>query len=144
MCTTEPQQAGSNSDNPEAGHWIKLIANGNEDAEACMWAFWHFNHIYDDLVDKDKPVTIEQAGAALVAFAEMLSFNPFWEHWKWHLMPLYVSCVNRWLDGETWPDAKQAAVIRCGDVDFLLQFAYCTGGWNHLRACREARSYDKE
>lgn len=109
-----------------------------------MCAFWDFNHVFDDLVDQDKPVGIEVAAMALATLTEELTMNPFWHKWGAHLLPLYLSCINRWVDGETWPDKKQAAVIRCGDVDFMLQFAYCTGGWQHLRACKAARSYDTE
>lgn len=159
--TTEQPAPGLSSDEPqregpaaplrnldperlETLYWIKEISNGNFEAQKVMCAFWDFNHMIDDLYDRDKPVTMEDIGRILATFVGELSLNPFWREWSWHLMPLYLSCINRWLDGEDWPDKRQAAVIRCGDVDFMLQFAYCTGGWDHLRAMRAARTYDKE
>lgn len=130
--------------NEEAAHYIELIAAGNVAARDLMWSVWNFEHLYDDLVDRDRAVTVGEAAQVLVEFVRNLSFNPFWEEHKWMLFPLLLNAANRWVDGEEWPDKKEAAIIRCGDVDFFLQVAYCVGGWDHMRACKAARSYDKE
>ena len=151
MDTTLRLEPGNSSDrnyaahaNPEASKYIDLIAAGNADARQLMWAVWNFEHLYDDLVDRDRSVAVEDASRVLVEFVRNISFNPFWQEHSWLLFPLLVSAANRWCDGETWADEKEAAIIRCGDVDFFLQVAYCIGGWEHMRACRAARSYDKE
>lgn len=136
--------------NPEAAYYIDLIAAGNSEARQLMWAVWDFEHLYDDLVDGDRPVSTEDAAKVLIAFVKELSFNSFWREHAQDLFPLLVSAANRWCDGDEWALSEdptkqaQAPVVRCGDVDFFLQVAYCVGGWEHMRAVKAAREYDKE
>jgi len=134
--------------NPDATRHLADIANGDEDAFRLMWKFWCFTHIYDDLVDRDKEVTVEQAAKGAAEMFQELSINPFYRKNAALLLPHLVGTFNRWADGEEWETSddrmKQIAshVVKCGDIDFYLTVAYLTGGWDHMRRCRDARSYD--
>jgi hypothetical protein len=135
-------------ENPHAIAWMRYIAKGDEDAFRFLLTVWNWNHVLDDLVDRDKPVDAETAARWCLALIRELSFNPFYQRNSAYLYGLIVSMFARWLDGDEWqrsndPEKRAyAPVVRCGDVDFALGVAYLTGGWDHLRACKDARSYD--
>lgn len=134
--------------NPEAKRHFVEIARGDQDALRFMWVFWNFSHVYDDLVDRDKPVGVEDAARWAVRLLEEFTFNPFFLRHKLALFPHVVGVFNRWCDGEQWeksgtPSQVAAAhVVKCGDVDLYLNVAYLIGGWEHLRAMKDARGYD--
>lgn len=135
--------------NPHAHAWMKEIANGNHDALSFMMTWWSFTHIYDDLVDNDKPVTAEQASGQFIAMLYELWYNPFVQQHRDRLFPLIVSMFNRWVDGDEWERRDDdfskiaSSVIRCGDIDLYHVIAYLTGGWENMRRTRGARSYDR-
>lgn len=134
--------------NPDVYRWFAAIANGDQDAENFLRAMWSFLHLYDDLVDRDRPVSIAQAAAELANLFTTLLYNPFFARSKDALFPLMISMINRWVDGDEWEqreglfDQVASSVIRCGDVDLYLMVAFLTGGWEHMRRVRGARSYD--
>lgn len=134
--------------NPKAKEYFLHIANGDADVFRFLWAFWNFEHCYDDLIDRDKQVTQEQAVKCLVDFVTMISFNPFYQQYKHTLHPLIIQACTRWLDGDEWarsddPEKRtMARVVRCGDVDIMMQVAYLTGGWEFMREVRYMRQYD--
>lgn len=141
----KPEEA---STNPDAKHWIKLIANGNEYAYTFMWDFWCFTHLYDDLVDGDKDVSGVAAAHELVKFVAQITFNPFYQNNREQLFSLIVQAVNRWLDGDEWERSNDpekvaaSSVIRCGDIEIYAHCAFLIGGWEHMRAMKGLRSYD--
>jgi hypothetical protein len=143
-CNTPNEHAA----NPDAFFWFERIANGNIAALAFMRTFWSFTHLYDDLVDNDKPVSADQAAGQFIEMLTSFLYNPFFVANKDTLYPLIVSMFNRWVDGDEWeqsadPSMRQAStVIRCGDVDLYHVVAFLTGGWENMRATKGARSYD--
>jgi hypothetical protein len=134
--------------NPQAKQWLLAVANGDAAAYAFLWRFWCFTHLYDDLVDRDKPVNGEIAARELMGFIHSLSFNPFYLKYRDQLFSLIVQALTRWLDGDEWEKSddefKRVAsrVVRCGDIDLYMHAAYLTGGWDRMRTLKELRSYD--
>lgn len=134
--------------NPDAKFWLYTIANGNQEALRFMWTMWNWSHVVDDLVDRDKEVGVENAAKWFIKIAEELTFNQFYLQNSASLFPAIMQMFNRWCDGEIWekssdPVQKAAShVIKCGDIELYLTVAYLVGGWDHVRSCREARSYD--
>jgi len=113
-CRTEDEIAK----NPEAEDWCKLVAAGNIHAYEFAWRLWNFNHMFDDLVDRDKEPSKEQIFYELVEFVKHISFNPFYNAHKDSIFPLLVSLANRTLDGDEmgeseceW-DRQAACVVR--------------------------------
>ncbi len=136
--------------NPLAKQLMAEVANGDLSAFQWMWDFWCFTHVIDDLVDKDKPVTGEEAARALAKFVTALSVNPFYVRNVHSLYPLIISACNRWVDGDLLDAADNlrskthSEVVRCGDVDVFLHVAYLTGGWDHMRKLSmRVRMYDQ-
>ena len=134
--------------NPEAKMWLVKIANGNQAAFDFMWTMWNWSHVIDDLVDRDKPVGVENAARWFINMLHELTFSQFYANNSAYLFALVMSMFNRWCDGEEWElsdnPIKQTAshVIKCGDIELYLGVAYLIGGWKHVRDCKGARSYD--
>jgi hypothetical protein len=127
-------------ENPRAKEILAHIANGDPHAFEWMWAFWNFEHVLDDLVDRDKSPTSADVAGSLAAFVVATTVNPFYVRHGATLLPLIISACNRWVDG----DAMKNAAVRCGEIDLFLHVAYLTGGWDHMRSVSElTRSYDK-
>jgi hypothetical protein len=134
--------------NPNGRRDLEQIAAGNKDAFRFMWVFWNFTHMYDDLVDNDKPVSVEDASKWFIHFLEEVSTNPFYLANKESLLPFMVQVCNRWCDGEEWErsgtpaQVRLATVVKCGDIDLFFHIAYLVGGWDHVRAMKHTRTYD--
>lgn len=133
---------------PEAKKWITAVANGNPMAFEFVWRFWCFSQCFDDLIDRDKPVSPEVAMRELVLFVETISSNPFYLEHKGALLGLMIQAATRAMDGDEWGKSEDrmkrlaSHVVRCGDIDLFMHVAYLTGGWDYMRSVRELRSYD--
>lgn len=134
--------------NPHAYGWIDAVCCGDPNAKRFCLAVWSFTHLYDDLVDRDRPVTARQAAAELSTLLQEVALNPFFVAHAPQLLALMQSALFRWGHAdelESGGDALQAAraaVVRCGDVDLYLYVAYLLGGSDHMNACRGLRSFD--
>lgn len=136
--------------NPNAPEVLLKIAAGNHDALRWMWSVWCFTHLYDDLVDRDKPVEANDAARELMRFIEQMALNPFFRAHAASLTTLLVSAVNRWMMGDKMAKSERgdervmARAVRCGDVDLYLHVAYLIGGWEHMRAMSDIMGFDGE
>jgi hypothetical protein len=134
--------------NPNIRQELVILANGNEDAFRFMWTMWNWSHVIDDLVDRDKEVGVENAAKYFIAILQEVTFNPFYKANGAYLFPLVHSMFNRWCDGEEFEKSDdklkqaQSHVIKCGDIDLYIGVAYLTGGWDHVRRCKDFRTYD--
>jgi len=138
------------AENPNAKRTIDMIVCGNRDAGVFLWRFWCFMHAFDDLVDRDKPVSADEAIRELVLFLQEVSFNPFYNLHKQSLFGFIAMVANRAIAGELWkhgtPEQQAAsAAVRCGDLDLYSHIAFLCGGWDHMRNLdSEIRVIDKE
>jgi hypothetical protein len=133
--------------NPEALRLMMLIANGNDSAFDFIWRCWNFFHLLDDLIDKDKPVTIQETARELFLFTETIALNSFFQLNKIQLLPLILNACNGWIAGDEASETNKeyAPVLKCSDFNIYSHVAYLVGGWNHMRAVdSQFRSYDKE
>ena len=131
--------------NPDAWKHIRRITEKNPDAFQFCKAMWNFEHVYDDLVDGEK-VSTEDAAKALNDFIIALTCNQFFLSNAASLVTMLVSCINRWVDGDEWDargEKEASRFIRCGEIDLFLHVAYLIGGWDHMRANKDVRGYDK-
>lgn len=133
--------------NPQAFNLLMLIANGNDAAFNFVWRCWNFFHLLDDLIDKDKPVTIQEASRELFLFTQEIALNPFFQANKHSLLSMILNACNGWIVGEeASEDNKQyAPVLKCSDFNIYSHVAFLVGGWEHMRQVdSKFRSYDKE
>lgn len=133
--------------NPEALGLMMLIAKGNDAAFDFIWRCWNFFHLLDDLIDKDKPVTIEEASRELFLFTQTIAMNPFFQGNKYALLPMILNACNGWVAGEEASENNKqyAPVLKCSDFNIYSHVAFLVGGWEHMREVdAKFRTYDKE
>ena len=133
--------------NPEAFGLFVLIANGNECAFDFIWRCWNFFHLLDDLIDKDKPVTIQETSRELFLFTQTIALNPFFQEHKHSLLPMILNACNGWIAGEEVSESNKqyAPVLKCSDFNIYSHVAFLIGGWEHMRHVDSRfRTYDKE
>ena len=134
--------------NPNIKRELQVLSNGNADAFRFMWTMWNWSHVIDDLVDRDKEAGVENAAKYFILITQELSFNKFYKDNAGYLFGLIASMFNRWCDGEEFEKSDdrlkqaQSHVIKCGDLELYLGVAHLTGGWDHVRKCKEFRTYD--
>ena len=134
--------------NPNIKRELQVLSNGNADAFRFMWTMWNWSHVIDDLVDRDKEAGVENAAKYFILITQELSFNKFYKDNAGYLFGLITSMFNRWCDGEEFEKSDdrlkqaQSHVIKCGDLELYLGVAHLTGGWDHVRKCKEFRTYD--
>lgn len=128
---------------------MREIARGDESAFDFMWSFWCFQHVLDDLVDKDSQVQGADVARELCSFVITLSTNTFYLTHKSSLLPLLVLACDRWVQGDALaksPDPKvrlASRVVACGDIDLFSMVAFLVGGWDHMQAMApQIRRYD--
>lgn len=133
--------------NPNALGLMILIANGNDSAFDFIWRCWNFFHLLDDLIDKDKPVTITETARELFLFTQTIALNPFFQLNKISLLPMVLNACNGWVAGEEASEENKeyAPVLKCSDFNIYSHVAFLVGGWEHMRFVdSKFRTYDKE
>lgn len=138
------------NENPDSYNSIVKICNGNQDAVDFVWRCWNFFHLMDDLVDKDKPVSIEEASRELFMFTQTIALNPFFQFYKLQLLPFILNACNGWIIGDQWASGSDAEkrvspALKCSDFNLYSYVSFLTGGWDHMRDSeKQFRVYDKE
>jgi hypothetical protein len=131
--------------NPEALALMMFIANGNDAAFDFIWRCWNFFHLLDDLIDKDKPVTIQETARELFLFTQTIAINPFFQLNTISLLPMILNACNGWIAGEEANGKEYAPVLKCSDFNIYSHVAFLVGGWDHMRYVdSKFRTYDKE
>jgi hypothetical protein len=67
---------------------------GNTDASAMYGLFVDLTHTWDDLVDRDKPVTEIEINQAFLTALVYLPANPFYRHIQPAIMPMWLTVVS--------------------------------------------------
>ena len=130
MDTYEWQQAR----NAKLLEWV-----GDHEAVRFIVDFADIYELFDDLIDKDKP--IEDAHVIRVLFKALIEYpmNPFFDRNKVHLMPIIVTGLNAWLDANDLEkrerdDKVLAFVLRTIYAELIFYIIYLTRGRDYLRS----------
>lgn len=95
--------------------------------------------VWDDLVDKDKPVSDDRLNNAFTVMLTELPLNPFFDRYKTQLTPLMVAGINAWQDANALErgsdnDKAMAYVLRDWYVELVMFVIYLTAGRHTMRA----------
>ena len=118
---------------------IGLCANGNKDAEQYLSEFAYVCRVFDDLIDKDYPVSDEQICRAFFILMAGLWLNPFFLRNSRLLIPLHIASVNAFMDSNVWEESNDklkkiyAHVVKDFVNELLGVVAFLTGGYGHMR-----------
>jgi hypothetical protein len=99
----------------------------------------HFVEIYDDLVDRDKPVSTADINRALFAALCYIPSNPFFLHHRLTLVPLIFTNINAWADANelqygTTSEKALAYALKGAGVDIILSVISLTRGVDYMRS----------
>jgi len=95
--------------------------------------------LFDDLIDKDKPIPDEHVIRVLFAVLTEMPLNPFFEKHKHRLIPVIVTGINAWLDANalekgTDNDKVFAYVLRDWYAELIAYVIYLTRGRDYMRS----------
>ncbi len=113
---------------------------GNADAADCVVALSTVSELWDDLIDRDRPVSDEEIHKGFVSVLIGLNDNPFWNGFHVKLMPIVIVGTNAWLDANKLQqsgsdnDRMLGFYIRNYCYEIASMAAYCAGGWDWLRS----------
>lgn len=115
--------------------WLR----GDMEAARCLIELSTAYEVWDDLIDRDKPVTDDLIHSGFLAALVCLNENRFWQAFQGRLMPLVITGINAWMDanvlekGQTDKERALAFYIRNYCYEMVSMAAYCVGGWSWLR-----------
>ena len=107
---------------------------GDEDAVKLAFMLAQLSHIWDDLIDRDKPVSDDQINSAFwLALLEIPS-NPFYQRFGNTLRPVMATAILNWHAANEFERRGELAgleianAIRYSAADVMMLMAVLTGG----------------
>ena len=108
-------------------HWFK----GNESAVDFADMLVSATHVWDDLIDQDKPVSPTDISKAFMVGLVGLWRNVFFTTYAGELVPLIEQGINDWIDSNKFEQEKNypaAYVLRCSIMSPIIRCASILGG----------------
>lgn len=120
--------------------------NGDAHALRYLATMMDAVEIWDDLIDKDKPVADADINGLFVSLMIGLPQNSFFDQNKSFLLPITLMCVNAWFDANALQKSADARLrqrawwLKQMGVELYGAVAYLCGGFDHMRRIsQEAR-----
>lgn len=128
---------------------LEDCCKGNADAFRFCQIFFVWCHVFDDVLDRDKPVAYADAVTANWALISELSSNPFWLKNSARLLPLVSAGASSSISSEEFKlredvrDRMASQVLKSGYLEVYWEVAHICGGWHHkLDMVRKHRAFD--
>jgi hypothetical protein len=93
---------------------------GNEDALRMYRLFTVLAHTWDDLVDKDKPLSEDDINNAFLIALVYLPGNPFYQRIQQQILPMWIPVVSSYQTANTFERAKDPHGI---EIAHMLRYA---------------------
>lgn len=90
---------------------LMVVCKGNTDAVDFLMTVYHAVSIWDDLIDKDKPVDDSAINSAFIALLVDMNRNPFFRQYVDHLLPVIELCVMNWMASNNMAKHQKTAVM---------------------------------
>lgn len=121
------------SRNAKLMEWV-----GDTNAVSFILSFFDMCEVFDDLIDKDKPVTDEDIIRTLFTSLVDIPMNPFFVQFRQNLVPVIITGINAWLDANKLEkgsdnDKVFAYVLRDWYAELVSFVIYLTRGRHYLR-----------
>jgi hypothetical protein len=118
------------------GEWLSLMC-GNQDAVQFVLDIAYWSHIYDDLIDRDKPVSDETIHKVMWKVMIGLPMNPFYRLHQDMLRPLIITGIINWHAANQMEQSGCTEQLRVAHVtrhsigDIALMAMALAGGQDH-------------
>lgn len=111
---------------------------GNSDAVKFLIDIFTVAHIWDDLIDKDKPLSDYQINQSYWISLIEIPRNPFFLKNSFHLTSLFEAFANQWFDANEMhygekEDTRYSFVLKDTLMDMVAHCAKIVGGFEHMR-----------
>lgn len=111
---------------------------GDEHAVDFLLAYGDACELFDDLIDRDKPVEDDHVVRVMFSLLTELPLNPFFDRYKLSLIPALVIGMNAWLDANRLEsgdsnDQAFAYVLRDVYCEVVSLVVYLTRGRDYMR-----------
>jgi len=93
---------------------------GNQDALNMFYAFSDLAHTWDDLIDRDKPVSDNKINQAFLTCLVYLPANPFYRSIQEQIMPMWLTVVSAYETANFFETSKDAHGI---EISHGLRYA---------------------
>lgn len=77
---------------------LNVAFNGNVSAIDYIMELYKIAHIWDDIIDKDKPLADNDVHKAFIATLVILPYNEFYRQNIDYLLPLQHNAILQWID----------------------------------------------
>lgn len=118
---------------------IRKALNDDESAIAFIDCFYYIADVWDDLIDKDKPVSDQQINDAFWSALITLPRNPFYVKHFFELSPVMAVDIQNWFAANHLSTSKNQTLRRAGNVlrnrvfDLVLVCSRIIGGVAHAQ-----------
>lgn len=118
---------------------FRHVCGGNPAAAQFLMDMVEVLHLWDDLIDMDRPVPPEAINDAFRMALVDIPRNPFYQSNFDLLNPVLLSAINNWhvaniLEaGDAEDDLRIAFISRSSYIDLITQVAYIVGGDEWVR-----------
>ena len=111
---------------------------GDPAAISYLLAIGDFSEFFDDLFDRDVPVTNDRIAKMLKLTVVDFPQNPFFITFKQQLLPLHTMVVSAWLDANDLErgsdmDKSRAYVLRDLAIELVLYVVQIVRGYSRMR-----------
>lgn len=111
--------------------FIQKILNGHRDAAVFVAMMFQVLHLWDDLIDKDKPTPDEEINLAMFLALVQIPRNPFYRANFAELSPIVSSAIINWMyatQQERLAPSEVTFIVRSDYINLLLKSAEIVGG----------------
>lgn len=110
-------------------HWFA----GDRDAVAMLMMLSDITEIWDDLIDKDKPIPDEAIHEAFFKLIVLLPNNPFWVKHRVFLTPIIIQSISSWRAANALARGSRSEralsyTLRNADIQLVQAMIYLTRG----------------
>jgi hypothetical protein len=128
----------------------QLLQWMQDDKEAVdfLVTLFSIGEVWDDLIDRDKPITDEQIHQGFIMAIFDLTANPFFAEHASFLRPVMLMGANAWMDSAIYEKQGDehwyhwSFILRGWYMEMVAMCAFLTGGYDNMRAVGlEARSF---
>jgi hypothetical protein len=131
---------------------LHQAVHGHPDAAAFLITLIEILHAWDDLIDRDKPVSPEMINWAFWRALVELPRNCFYQEHFHDLNPILGMAIQNWHAAnlmestESEADKEISFILRSAYADIVIQAAYLVGGyeWSRQVSVPVRREFHKE
>jgi hypothetical protein len=131
---------GNQMTDEEDSRWLLYICKGNVSARDFLFMFFRMCHLWDDLIDKDKPRPDADINRAFWTALVEIPRNRYYREFQSEIQPLMAVSIQEWYVANELEAGNRkdiAYTLRCSIVSLIHQAAEICGGYDWANSVGE-------